>query len=46
MYGHETWSLTLREEGRLRVFENIVFRRIFGPKRERRGNNGMEKTTQ
>jgi hypothetical protein len=30
MYGHETWLLTLREERRLRVFEN---RRIFGPKR-------------
>jgi len=31
-YGYETWSLTLREERRLRVFENRVFRRIFGPK--------------
>jgi hypothetical protein len=30
----ETWSLTLREEHRLRVFENRVLRRIFGPKRE------------
>jgi len=29
----ETWSLTLREERRLRVFENRVLRRIFGPKR-------------
>jgi hypothetical protein len=29
----QTWSLTLREEGRLRVFENRVLRRIFGPKR-------------
>jgi hypothetical protein len=29
----ETWSLTLREEHRLRVFENRVLRRIFGPKR-------------
>jgi hypothetical protein len=29
-----TWSLTLREECRLRVFENRVLRRIFGPKRE------------
>jgi hypothetical protein len=28
----ETWSLTLREEHRLRVFENRVLRRIFGPK--------------
>jgi len=32
-YGCETWSLTLREERRVRVFENRVFRRIFGPKR-------------
>jgi hypothetical protein len=31
--GFETWSLTLREEHRLRVFENRVLRRIFGPKR-------------
>jgi hypothetical protein len=30
----ETWSLTLREEQRLRVFENSVLRRIFGPKRD------------
>jgi hypothetical protein len=34
LYGRETWSLTLREEHRLRVFENRVLRRIFGPKRE------------
>jgi hypothetical protein len=33
-YGCETWSLTLREEHRLRVFENRVLRRIFGPKRD------------
>ena len=33
LYGCETWSLTLREERRLRVFENMVLRRIFGPKR-------------
>jgi hypothetical protein len=32
--GCETWSLTLREEHRLRVFENMVLRRIFGPKRD------------
>jgi hypothetical protein len=32
--GYETWSLTLREEHRLRVFENRVLRRIFGPKRD------------
>jgi hypothetical protein len=30
----ETWSLILREEHRLRVFENRVLRRIFGPKRD------------
>ena len=34
LYGCETWSLTLREDHRLRVFENRVLRRIFGPKRE------------
>jgi hypothetical protein len=33
LYGCETWSLTLREEHRLRVFENRVLKRIFGPKR-------------
>jgi hypothetical protein len=34
LYGCETWSLTLREEQRLRVFENRVLRRILGPKRD------------
>jgi hypothetical protein len=34
LYGCETWSLTLREEHRLRVLENRVLRRIFGPKRD------------
>ena len=34
LYECETWSLTLREECRLRMFENRVLRRIFGPKRE------------
>jgi len=34
LYGCETWPLTLREERRLRVFENWVLRRIFGPKRD------------
>jgi hypothetical protein len=34
LYGCETWSLALREEHRLRVFENRVLRRIFGPKRD------------
>ena len=37
LYGCETWSLTLREEGRLRVFENRILRRIFGPKRDENG---------
>jgi hypothetical protein len=34
LYGCETWSLTLREKYRLRVFENRVLRRIFGLKRD------------
>jgi len=34
LYGCETWLLTLKEERRLRVFENRVLRRIFGPKRD------------
>ena len=34
LYGCETWSLTLREEHRLKVFENRVLRRVFGPKRD------------
>jgi hypothetical protein len=34
LYGYEIWSLTLREEQRLKVFENRVLRRIFGPKRD------------
>jgi hypothetical protein len=34
LYGCEIWSLTLREEHKLRVFENSVLRKIFGPKRE------------
>jgi hypothetical protein len=38
LYGCETWSLTLAEEHRLRVFENRVLRRIFGPKREEDGS--------
>jgi len=33
-YGCETWSLTLREERKLRVFENRVLRRVFGSKRD------------
>jgi hypothetical protein len=34
LYGYETWSLTLREEHGLRVFENRVLRGIFGPKKD------------
>jgi hypothetical protein len=34
LYGYETWSFTLRKGHRLRVFENRVLRRIFGPKRD------------
>jgi hypothetical protein len=41
--GYETWSLTLREEYRLRVFGNRVLRRVFGSKRDE--VTGMEKVT-
>ena len=41
LYGCETWSLTLREERKLRVFENMVLRRIFGPRRDE-VTEGME----
>jgi len=34
LYGCETWLLTLREERKPRVFENMVLRRIFGPRRD------------
>jgi len=44
LYGCETWSVILREDGRLRVFENRVLRRIFGPKRDK-VTTRMEKTT-
>ena len=37
LYGCETWSLTLREECRLRVFENRILRRIYVPKRDKNG---------
>jgi hypothetical protein len=41
LYGCENWSLALREERKMRVFENMVLRRIFGPKRDEvRGNGG------
>jgi hypothetical protein len=35
MYGYETWSFTLKEKHRPRVFENKVLRRIFGPKSDK-----------
>jgi hypothetical protein len=44
LYGCETWSLILREERRLRVFENRVLRRIFESKRDE-VTGGVEKTT-
>jgi hypothetical protein len=44
LYGCESWSLTLRKEHRLMVFENRVWRRIFEPKRI--NNKRREKTTQ
>ena len=41
LYGCEAWSLTLREERKLRrVFENMVLRRIFGPRRDEVTGNG------
>ena len=40
LYGCETWSLILREERKLRVFENMVLRRILGIRRD--GNGGMQ----
>jgi len=39
LYGCETWSLTLKEEQRLRVFENRVLRRVFGLKRDEETGN-------
>jgi len=41
LYGCETWSLTLRKERKLRVFENMVLRRIFGSRRDE-VTGGME----
>ena len=37
LYGCQTWSLTLKEESRLRVFENRTLRQIYGPKRVENG---------
>ena len=44
LYGCETWSLTLREQRMLRMFENRVLRRIFGPRRDEETKD-VEKTT-
>jgi hypothetical protein len=44
LYGYGTWSLSLREEHRQRVFENRVLRRIFGSKRDE-VTGRLEKTT-
>jgi len=44
LYGCETWSLTLTEERRLKVFGNRVLRGIFGPERDE-VTGGVEKTT-
>jgi len=40
LYGCETWSLTRGDERKLRVFENMVLRRIFGPRRDEVTGNG------
>ena len=40
LYGCETWSLTMREEHRLRVFENRVLRGILGPRRDKLTKDG------
>jgi hypothetical protein len=42
LYGCETWSLILREEHRLRVFENRVLRGIFGTKRDEVAGEGRK----
>jgi len=43
-YGCDTWSLTSREERRLRVFENRMLREMFGPKRDKVTGNGENYT--
>jgi hypothetical protein len=42
LYGCETWPFTLREEHRLRAFENRVLRTIFGPKRDEVTGEGIK----
>jgi hypothetical protein len=44
LYGCETWSLTLREEHKLGMFENRALRRIFGPKIDEVMGGRLEKT--
>ena len=44
LYGCDTWSLMLREERTVRMFENRLLRRIFGPKRDE-VTRGVENTT-
>ena len=39
LYGCETWSFALKDEYRLRVFEDSILRRIFGPKRDKNGED-------
>jgi hypothetical protein len=46
LYGWATWYLTLREEHRLRMFENRVLRRIFGPRRDKVTGDWMKLHTQ
>jgi hypothetical protein len=43
LYGCETWSLKVREEHKLRAFENRVLRRIFGPKKDEWSDGRVEK---
>jgi hypothetical protein len=43
LYGYETWTLTLREESRLRILENMLLRKLFGHRKEGLAS-GWEKT--
>ena len=45
LYGFDTWSLTLREERRMRAFENRVLRRTYGPTKDEGTDREVEKTT-
>jgi hypothetical protein len=46
LYGCETWSLTLKEDNRLKVFEKRVLMIIFGPKRDEVTNRSMKEVAQ